>query len=103
MRSLKGWRLNLIRENLAKAKAAVGVAQGYAKPAAWMSREHVEAYMAGNPPGIAWASPEQTEFYDTALYTAPAQASPIAHGHALDELDEYRDEAIELIPQETTP
>jgi hypothetical protein len=30
MRSLKGWRLNLIRENLAKAKAAVGVAQASA-------------------------------------------------------------------------
>lgn len=53
--------------------SASGDAQGCVKPTAWMSREHVEAYRAGTPGGIAWASPEQTEFYDTALYAAPAQ------------------------------
>lgn len=39
MRSLKGWRMNLIRENLAKAKATlIGVAQRPANPN-WVASE----------------------------------------------------------------
>jgi hypothetical protein len=48
------------------------IRQQAVKPAAWMSREHIEAYMTGNQPGVAWASPQQTDFFDVALYAAGA-------------------------------
>lgn len=48
------------------------IRQQAVKPSAWMSREHIEAYMTGNQRGIAWASPQQTEFFDVALYAAGA-------------------------------
>lgn len=48
MRSLKGWRLNLIRENLAKAKAALRYdAQSAAEPDAWLYRFRVNSGWSG--------------------------------------------------------
>jgi hypothetical protein len=64
----------VVQEKLdaALALTRLGTPEAAAKPAAWMSREHIEAYMAGNTPGIAWASPQQTDFFDVALYAAGA-------------------------------
>jgi len=38
-------------------------------PDAWMSPDHIAAFQRVEK-GMAWASPESTEFYSTALYTA---------------------------------
>lgn len=43
-----------------------------AEPVAWMHSEHVEAYRTGKRDGMAWASPDKTEFYDVALCTLRA-------------------------------
>ena len=40
-------------------------------PIAWMHSGHIEAYRkVGSAAGIAWASPVQNQFYDTAVFAA---------------------------------
>lgn len=38
-----------------------------AAPLVWMNSEQLEAYRSGKRDGIAWASPEKTDFYNVAL------------------------------------
>jgi len=48
------------------------------KPVAWMNPEHLEQYRSGEPCGIAWASPERTDFYSVPLAALPeAPAVPV--------------------------
>jgi hypothetical protein len=37
---------------------------------AWMNSEHIDGYLAGKKDGVAWASPQESEFYNVALYTS---------------------------------
>lgn len=45
-------------------------------PVAWMNSEHVEKYRHGNADGIAWASPQRTDFYTVALCVATPALPP---------------------------
>ncbi|WP_029073538.1 hypothetical protein [Kaistia adipata] len=60
------------RRVLEEALALVEPAPAVAVPVAWMNADHIRAYQDGLGEGIAWASPEPTDFYTVPLALAAA-------------------------------
>ncbi|WP_062233094.1 hypothetical protein [Aureimonas sp. N4] len=65
-------RLDAIREALVRLAALEPAITCKGEPAAWMNGDHLRQYKAKECEGIFWASPERSDFYDTALFAALA-------------------------------